>query len=56
MPDSLRVRTFRSEPGWFEIRWSGDGRVLFSYGNAVHEGEVHIIWHRVGSHDVYKVR
>jgi hypothetical protein len=56
LPNGLHVKDFRSVSGWFEIRWSGDGRALFSYGSEVREGEVHIIWHRVGSHNIYKAR
>jgi hypothetical protein len=53
-PKGLRVEGFKSVSGWYEIRWAADGRALFSYGTEVIPGEKHIIWHRVGSHDIYK--
>lgn len=52
--NSLRVREFASMPGWFEIRWSRDGRALFSFGEEKRPGEAHAIWHRVGTHAIYK--
>jgi hypothetical protein len=36
----------------FELTWAGDGRATFSYGRSIREGEPHIVWHRVGTHDV----
>lgn len=48
----LRVKGIRGAPGMFELTWAGDGRATFSYGRSIREGEPHIVWHRVGTHDV----
>ncbi len=48
----LRVKGVRGSPGVYEMTWAGDGRATFSYGNSVRKGEPHVIWRRVGSHDV----
>ena len=48
----LRVRGVRGAPGMFELTWANDGRATFSYGESRREGEAHIVWHRVGTHDV----
>lgn len=48
----LRVKGIRGAPGMFELTWAGDGRATFSYGESRHEGEPHIVWHRVGTHDI----
>lgn len=48
----LRVKGVRGSPGLYEMTWAPDGRATFSYGNAVLEGEPHVIWHRVGTHDI----
>ena len=48
----LRVKGIRGAPGLFELTWANDGRATFSYGASLREGDVHIVWHRVGTHDV----
>lgn len=48
----LRVKGVRGRAGVFEMTWDGDGRATFSYGASRRDGEAHIIWRRVGSHDI----
>jgi hypothetical protein len=48
----LRVKGVRGAPGVFEMTWADDGRATFSYGPSRHRDDPHIIWHRVGTHDV----
>ncbi|WP_446040150.1 hypothetical protein [Streptomyces sp. SID1121] len=48
----LRVKGVRCAPGVFELTWNGDGRATFSYGKELLPGERHIIWRRVGTHDI----
>jgi hypothetical protein len=48
----LRVKGIRGAPGLFEMTWAPDGRATFSFGDSIREGEPHIVWHRVGTHDV----
>ena len=48
----LRVKGIRGSPGMFELAWAPDGRAVFSYGASIREGEPHIVWHAVGTHDV----
>ena len=48
----LRVKGVRGAPGMFELTWAHDGRATFSYGDWRREGEAHIVWHRVGTHDI----
>ncbi|WP_239342486.1 hypothetical protein [Frankia sp. CiP3] len=50
---SLRIKGFRGEPGVFEMTWAGDGRALFRYGESEKDGEAHIVWLRVGTHDIF---
>jgi hypothetical protein len=49
----LRVRGIQGAPGIFEMTWAGDGRATFQYGPSVREGEPHVIWRRVGTHQVF---
>ncbi|MBX4176996.1 hypothetical protein [Streptomyces geysiriensis] len=49
---SLRVKGVRSAPGVFELTWDGNGRATWQYGPAIHPGEQHVIWRRIGTHDI----
>jgi hypothetical protein len=49
----LRVKGYRGSTNVFEMIWAPDGRALFEHGPPVREGHLHIIWLRVGSHDIF---
>ncbi|HEX6817140.1 MAG TPA: hypothetical protein VF120_02100 [Ktedonobacterales bacterium] len=49
---SLRVKGVKRSPGVFEMTWAPDGRATFHYGSPVIPGEAHIIWRRIGGHDI----
>jgi hypothetical protein len=51
---SLRVKGVRTESGVYELTWAPDGRATFSYGRSVVEGEPHIIWRRIGAHEILR--
>jgi hypothetical protein len=34
------------------MSYSGDGRATFRYGAGRREGEMHVIWLRVGGHEI----
>jgi muconolactone delta-isomerase len=48
----LRVKGVQAAPGVFEMTWAPDGRATFEFAEPAVEGETHIIWRRVGTHDV----
>ncbi|MFJ3043827.1 hypothetical protein [Streptomyces tendae] len=48
----LRVKGVRRAPGVFELTWDGNGRATWSYGRPIVPGEQHIVWRRVGTHDI----
>lgn len=50
---SLRVKGVHGRPGVFEITWEPDGRATWQYGTEQRPGEPHIIWRRIGTHDVF---
>ena len=52
--NGLRVKGVRGAPGVFEMTWANDGRATFSYGDAVVEGQAHIVWRRIGTHGIFK--
>jgi len=49
----LRVKGVAAHPGVFEMTWDSDGRATFTYGPERVPGEPHIIWRRIGSHDIF---
>lgn len=49
----LRVKGVAGAPGVFEMTWSPDGRATFEYGTTLGSGP-HIIWRRIGRHDVLR--
>jgi mRNA-degrading endonuclease RelE of RelBE toxin-antitoxin system len=49
----LGVKGLQGYEGIYEFRFAGDGRALFMYGTSPHPGDVHVIWLRVGTHDIY---
>ena len=48
----LCVKGVQGSPGLYALTWADDGRATFSYGKHVRDDETHVIWHRVGSHDI----
>ncbi|MGH3065227.1 MAG: hypothetical protein ACRDOF_02905 [Gaiellaceae bacterium] len=50
----LRVKGVQSAPGTYEMTWAPDGRATFSYGHSIVEGEPHIIWRRIGTHEILR--
>ena len=51
---SLRVKRVQSVPGVWELSWAADGRATFEYGPERTEGQPHIIWRRIGSHEIFR--
>jgi len=51
---SLRIKGVRGTEGVFEMTWAGDGRATFQYGDERIPGHPHIIWRRIGTHDIFK--
>jgi hypothetical protein len=49
---SLRVKGVRGASGIFEMTWAPNGRATFHYGEPIKEGEPHLVWRRVGTHDI----
>lgn len=46
----LRVHKLVNTEIW-SLTWAKDGRALFRYGSQVVQGETHIIWEAIGTHD-----
>ena len=48
----LRVKGVQGHPNIFEMTWAGDGRAKFEYGAGILPGQPHIIWRRIGGHEI----
>jgi hypothetical protein len=51
---SLRVKRAQGYPGVWEMTWAADRRATFEYGQEVHAGDPHIVWRRIGTHDIFR--
>lgn len=49
----LRVKGVQGAEGIYEVTWASDGRATFHYGEPVVEGEPHIVWRRIGTHEIF---
>jgi hypothetical protein len=48
-----RIKHVQSTQGIFEFAWAPDGRATFQHGKAVIEGEAHVVWRRIGGHEIF---
>lgn len=49
-----RLKRVRGHPGVLELTWAPDGRATFERGSDKRPGDPHIIWRRVGRHDIFR--
>jgi hypothetical protein len=52
-PRSLRIKRVQGTKDVWEMSWSGDGRATFRYGAERKTGETHVIWLRIGGHEIF---
>lgn len=50
---SLRVKSVKRRKGVFEMTWAPNGRATFEYGDPLTPGDTHIIWRRIGGHEIF---
>ncbi len=53
-PPNLRVKRVQDHEGVWEMSWAEDGRATFEYGAELRPGDPHVIWRRVGTHDIFR--
>ena len=49
----LRVKGVKGALGIFEMTWAADGRATFEYGGSIVPGGPHVIWRRIGTHEIF---
>jgi len=52
-PRTLRVKKMAGHKDIWEMSWAGDGRATFEYGPEQLPGQKHIVWRRIGTHDIF---
>jgi hypothetical protein len=50
----LRIKRVQGTADVWEMTWAPDGRATWQYGAEIRSGEPHIIWRRIGTHDVFR--
>jgi hypothetical protein len=50
----LRVKRVQGTDGIWEMTWAPDGRATFEYGDEHLPGQPHIVWRRIGGHDIFR--
>ena len=50
----LRVKRIQMTDNVFELTFAPDGRATWHYGAGIRPGEPHIVWRRIGTHDVLR--
>ena len=50
----MRVKGVKGATGVFEMTWADDGRATFQYGEPVVAGDPHVVWRRIGTHEIFK--
>ena len=48
----LRVKRVQGTESIFELTFAPDGRATWQYGDELEPGVPHVIWRRIGTHDV----
>jgi mRNA-degrading endonuclease YafQ of YafQ-DinJ toxin-antitoxin module len=50
----LRVKKMQATAGVWEMTWAPDRRATFEYGKEIRPDEPHVIWRRIGTHDIFQ--
>ncbi|MFN2488341.1 MAG: hypothetical protein ABR529_01090 [Actinomycetota bacterium] len=50
----LRVKPMKRAQGIWEMTWAADGRATFEYGEPVKPDMRHVVWRRIGGHEIFR--
>lgn len=54
-PDALQVQDVNGHPGIWGLTWEKkDGRCTWEFGDQVKPGMAHVVWRRIGGHEIFK--
>jgi hypothetical protein len=49
----LGIRQMAGHPSIYEFHFTDAGRATFEYGSASRGADAHVIWRRIGGHEIY---
>ena len=49
---TLRVKKVQGFSDVYEMSWASNGRATFAMGDPIVEGKLHIVWLRIGGHEI----
>jgi len=49
----LRVKRVEGTEDTFEMTWPPDSQAFFRYGDEARPGDPHVVWLRIGTHDIF---
>lgn len=54
-PSGLRIKKVQGTSDVWELTWAPDGRATFEFGGRIPAGAgaPHVVWRRVGGHDIF---
>jgi hypothetical protein len=50
----LRVKGVQGTRDVMEMTFAPDGRATWEFGAEVKVGQIHVIWRRIGTHDIFR--
>jgi len=54
-PDALQVQDVKGHTGIWELTWEKkNGHCTWEFGNQVLPGKAHIVWRRIGGHEIFR--
>ena len=53
-PAALRIKDLSGYPGLWELTWARDGRCTWRFGSQLLPGKAHVVWRRIGGHEIFK--
>jgi hypothetical protein len=53
-PPSFGVKRMAGHGAIQEFAWAPDGRCTWEFGEPQQPGRFHVIWRRIGTHDIYR--
>ena len=48
----LRVKEVQGMADTYEMTWAPNGRALFTFSDDVNSGKRHVVWERIGTHNI----
>jgi len=54
-PGGLRMKGIQGATGIWEMTWAPNGRATWQFGEEITKGDPHVIWRRIGNHEIFNL-